>query len=64
MMQLPMFDIKGQPTHFAMRYVQPKYYSVEWVDENGYMRKSITPDVHFAIKRWLNNPGSKINTHW
>ena len=64
MMQLSMFDLKGKPTSHAMRYVLPRYYSVEWFDKNGYRRKSITPDVHVAIQRWLKCSKPIFKTHW
>ena len=56
-----MFDLKGQPTELGMRYVKPKYYSVD--TDNG-MMCTFTYDVHEAIGWWLKNIDSKIVTHW
>lgn len=61
MTQLNMFDQRGKPTESAMRYVMPKYYSVD--TDNGTMRY-FTYDVHEAIGMWLKNIDSKIVTHW
>ena len=60
-MQLPMFDAKGAPTDFAIRYVKPKYYSVD--TDNGMMRY-FTYDVHEAIGMWLKHPDAMLVTHW
>ena len=61
MMQMLMFDQQGKPTELGMRYVKPKYYSVD--TDNGMMR-TFTYDVHEAIGWWLKNLDSKIVTHW
>lgn len=61
MIQINMFDQRGQSTELATRYVRPKYYSVD--TDNGMMRY-FTYDVHEAIGMWLKNIDSKIVTHW
>jgi hypothetical protein len=61
MIQTIMFDMKGKPTELAMRYVVPRYYSVD--TDNGMMRY-FTYDVHEAIGMWLKDIDSKIVTHW
>ena len=64
MMQLSMFDLKGQPTSHAMRYVLPRYYHVEYINKRGIKCGYITLDVHKAIGRWLQYPKAKIHTRW
>lgn len=62
MIQTNMFDRQGKPTELAMRYVVPKYYSVD--TDKGTMCY-FTYDVHEAIGMWLKDPiNSKIVTHW
>ena len=63
MMQLPMFDQRGKPTDFAMRYVQPKFYTVDAYTKQGHYRIG-TDNVHEAIGFWLKYPKAKIVTHW
>lgn len=63
MMQLPMFDTKGAPTDFAMRYVKPKQYKV--IAYRKFYRKIWhTTDVHEAIGLWLKNPDAEIINVW
>ena len=62
-MQLPMFDAKGAPTDFAMRYVKPKYYKVT-VKTAKYRHIWVPDDVHVAIGLWLKNPTAKITPVW
>jgi hypothetical protein len=59
MIQTIMFDMKGQPTELAMRYVVPKYYTVKYKGHGV-----ATRDVHAAIGFWLKNIDSVIETHW
>lgn len=61
MIQTNMFDQQGKPTELAMRYVVPKYYSVD--TDNGMMRY-FTYDVHEAIGMWLKNIDACLVTHW
>jgi hypothetical protein len=62
-MQLPMFDAKGAPTDFAMRYVKPKFYKVV-AHRELYRKIWRTTDVHEAIGLWLKNPDAEIITVW
>ena len=64
MIQMLMFDAKGQPTELAMRYVKPRSYSIGYVDSRGRKCGYLTRDVHKAIGIWLLHPDSRIVTHW
>jgi hypothetical protein len=63
MIQMNMFDMKGKPTELGMRYVKPKYYTVDVYTKDGHRRLG-TDDVHEAIGFWLKNIDAKIVTHW
>jgi hypothetical protein len=59
MMQLNLFDLKGQPTNLAMRYVQPKYYKV--YNAEGCR---LVKDPHTAIRMWLIHRDTKLAVVW
>jgi hypothetical protein len=63
MIQMHMFDQRGQPTDVGRRYVKPKYYTVDVYTKEGHRRLG-TDDVHEAIGFWLKHPDAKIVTHW
>jgi hypothetical protein len=63
MIQMHMFDQRGKPTDAGMRYVKPKYYTVDVYTKEGHRRLG-TDDVHEAIGFWLKHPDAKIVTHW
>ena len=64
MLQMLMFDAKGQPTELAMRYVVPRSYSVSYINRHGRRCGYLTSDVHKAIGMWLKHIDSKIVTRW
>ena len=63
MIQLSLFDAKGKPTDFAMRYVKPKGYKVV-LHRQSYRKIWHSTDVHEAIGFWLKNPDAELITIW
>ena len=59
MLQMLMFDAKGQPTELAMRYVVPRYYKI--CSAGGF---SIAKRPQTAIRMWLMHPDTKIEVVW